>query len=81
MRLCDGTGRLKYFVEVSELRAVRCGAFCCGRRVRVGPPGARDAVVAHVEEFDDESGTYTVRLLGEGAGCRYFLLEDDLREV
>jgi hypothetical protein len=73
-------GRLKYFVEANEVRAVRCGAFAAGRRVLLSMAGAgAKGTPAHVEGYDDESATYSVRLLD--GSLRPYVTDDELQEV
>ena len=70
--------RLKYFVEDSELRALRCGAFAAGRRVLLLSQGA-EAPVGSVEAFDEESDSYTVRLLD--GRMRFYVMVDEMKEI
>jgi len=75
VRLADRTGRIKYFVEADELRPIRCGCFVAGRRVLIG----RGSECASVDDFDEETSTYTVRL--PDGRMRMYILEEEMREV
>ena len=78
VQLLDGTGRYKYFVEVCEIRTLRCGAFVAGRRVQLVSGAARGAA-GHVDDFDEETDSYSVRLLDGRLKC--YLTADELQEV
>ena len=65
-------GRVKYFVEDNALRATRCGSFVAGTPVS----WESGRYMGQVDAFDDESGTYTVRL-ADGR-CQYYLEEHEL---
>ena len=80
-------GRSKYFVEASELRALKAGAYDVGRRValdcslleagRRSGAARRGAVIAAlVEEYDDESDSYT--LVREDDGKRLYYVRDEI---
>jgi hypothetical protein len=67
-------GRVKHFVEDIALRATRCGSFAAGTPVSWAAPAGRRS--GRVDAFDDESGTYTVRL-ADGR-CQYYMEEEEL---
>ena len=71
-RLPDG--RMKHFLEVSETRPIRCGAFLAGQRV------VARGVMGEVDEFDEESGTYEVRETRSRRLLTY-VEEGEVREV
>ena len=78
VRLLDGTGRSKHFVENDELYAIRCGSFLAGAPVLIEEPNGAAGPAAQVESFDEESGSYTVRLAN--GSCRFYVMEEELRE-
>ena len=80
VRLSDG--RCKFFVEGEELRSVPAGAFRAGQRVAVAAKGAAPwgvrgdgLCLACVEEYDEESESYTV--VCDEDGRRLFYVTDD----
>lgn len=76
-----GSGALKYMVESSYLRAGREGAMMRGALVEVVRrgvlyPGGR------VDEYDDETETYTVRRHDSGgSGLLFFVTDEEMRAV
>ena len=73
----------RYFVESDELRTRREGTFLRGALVEVVTgelgecyPGGR------IDEYDDESGTFTVRRFDSGGlGRLYYVAADEVRGI
>ena len=79
VRLLDGTGRCKHFVEDNELHAIRCGTFAAGRRVLLSELGAASAMLGTIDAFDADTCTYTVQLLdGRFRSC---ITDEEISEV
>lgn len=77
VRLADG--RLKHFVERDELLAIKAGSFVLGRLVRYTDGDRWDCrgELAFVDDFDDGSGTYTLRR--EDGRLAFYVTEDEVR--
>lgn len=79
----EESGMTKYFVESDELRTRREGTFLRGALVEVVTgelgecyPGGR------IDEYDDESGTFTVRRFDTGGlGRLYYVAADEVRGI
>ena len=73
----------KYFVECDELRARREGTFLHGALVEVvsGELGERYPG-GRIDEYDDESGTFTGRRFDSGGlGRLYYVAADEVRGI
>ena len=84
VRLPDG--RCKYFVQPDDLRASRVGEFEVGRRVALQAAGpwagrgdarAEEPLLASIEDYDDETGSYTV-LREDTQRRQYFVMPDEI---